>query len=226
MPSNFNGSPIAAIPHSALKIRALCFIPDRQSIKVSQTIQAESLAWPALTTDMLSYSGSSPWAYIWAGMEVMPRLSGSPPSQQILEYTTQAKQGRGPLRSPLVLHSLGITFGKHQRGAGRIPPHQLSRSFGGFCGVRHAPSRHTPLACSRSETHGIIQCFLKSFCDCDIEKKIIKIRMKGRLLESVESLRRHLCTGELPAHRLGTVVCNLRLPQAQPLRICAAPPVS
>lgn len=156
MPSNFNGSPIAAIPHSALKIWALCFIPDRQSIKVSQTIQAQSLAWPALTTGMLSYSRSSPRAYIRAGMQVMLRLFGGPPSQQILEYTTQAKESWILLHGPLVLHSPGITFGKHQRGAGRIPPHQLGRSFGGFCRVRHVPSKHIPLACSCSQSHGII----------------------------------------------------------------------
>lgn len=93
MPTNFNDNPIAAIPHSALKIWALCFIPDRQSIKVWQTIQAQSLAWPAFTADMLYYSRSSFWAYIQAGMEVMMHLSGSPPSQQIPEYTTQAKVG-------------------------------------------------------------------------------------------------------------------------------------
>lgn len=52
--------------------------------------------------------------------------------------------------------------------------------------------------------------------------------MKGRLLETVESLRGHLCTGQLPIHRLGTVVCNLRLPQEQPPQICtdAPPPAS
>lgn len=157
------------VPHSALKIWALCFIPDRQSIKVSQTIQAQSLAWPALATDMLSYSRSSPRADIWAGTEVMPCLFESPSSQQILEHTTQAKQSRGPLHSPLLLHSLGIIFGTHQRGAERMPPHQLCRSLGGFCGVKHALSKHTPLACRRSQSHGIIQYFLKSFCDCDLK---------------------------------------------------------
>lgn len=116
MPSNSNGNPRAAIANSALRIRALRFTPEKQTITVSQAIQAQSLTWPVLATDMLSYSRSSPQAYIQAGMEVMPRLFGSPPSQQILEYTTQAKQDRGPLHGSLVLHSPGITFGKCQRG--------------------------------------------------------------------------------------------------------------
>lgn len=103
LPSNFNGSPIAAIPHTPLKIRALRFIPDRQSIKVSQTIQAESLAWPALTTDMLSYSRSSPRAHIRAGMEVMPPLFGSPPSQRIRAYTGETRQGSSARPSGVVV---------------------------------------------------------------------------------------------------------------------------
>lgn len=53
MPSNCHENPIAAIPQSALKIWALCVIPDRQSIKLWQTIQAQSLAWPAFATDRL-----------------------------------------------------------------------------------------------------------------------------------------------------------------------------
>lgn len=52
MSRNFNENSIAAISHSALKIWALCFIPDRQSIKLWQTM-AQSLAWPAFSTYML-----------------------------------------------------------------------------------------------------------------------------------------------------------------------------
>lgn len=50
--------------------------------------------------------------------------------------------------------------------------------------------------------------------------------MKGRLLESAESLRRHLCIGKVPVHRLGTAVCIFRLPRAQPLWICTDIPLS
>lgn len=48
MPSNFNEKSRATILHNALKIWALCFIPDTQSI-----FQAQSLAWPAFSTNML-----------------------------------------------------------------------------------------------------------------------------------------------------------------------------
>lgn len=74
----------------------------------------------------------------------MPRLFGSPPSRQILEYTTQAKQGKGPLRSPLVLHSPGITFGKHQRGAGKILLTPARQEFWGFLrGKARSVQAHT-----------------------------------------------------------------------------------
>lgn len=142
MPSNFNGSPIAAIPHSPLKIRALRFIPDRQSIKVSQTIQAQSLAWPALTTDMLSCSSSSPRADIWAGMEATLRLFGSPPGQQILEYTSETRRGSSARPSGLALSGHNI-WQTSKRGRKNLPTPARWEFWGFLRGKAHSVQAHT-----------------------------------------------------------------------------------
>lgn len=132
----------------------------------------------------------------------------------------------------LVLHSLGITFGKHQRGAGRIllPPCPAlvpAQAWkGSFCRVRHALSRYIPLAAVIHRTMEL-QSFLKNFCDCDRKKnRTSKGRMKGRILESADSLKGHLCMGEFPVHSLGTAMYNLHLLRAEVLWVCVDPAFS
>lgn len=50
--------------------------------------------------------------------------------------------------------------------------------------------------------------------------------MKGRILESADSLKGHLCMGEFPVHSLGTAMYNLHLLRAEVLRVCVDPAFS